>query len=69
MNVLVTGAGRVYREMDDSGLQKILPQETELTGLVHSCLHSGIDRTGINIIKGDLLKPDQTRSMHFIGIA
>ena len=59
MKVLITGASGFTGKWMLRYLQKFSPQETELTGLVHSCLHPGIDRTGINVIKGDLLKPDQ----------
>ena len=59
MNVLVTGASGFTGKWMLRYLRKISPQETELTGLVHSCLNPGIDSNGINVIKGDLLKPDQ----------
>jgi len=59
MKVFITGASGYTGKWMLCYIQKIAPQETELTGLVNSSMHLGIDSANIDVIKGNLLKRDQ----------
>lgn len=59
MKVLITGASGFTGKWMLRYIQKIASQETELTGLVNSRMHTEIDNTNINIIKGNLLNREQ----------
>jgi len=62
MNVLITGASGFTGKWLLHYLQRNAPQGTEITGLVNSNTHLGIDSPNITIIKSDLLKFDQVES-------
>ena len=59
MKVLITGISGFTGKWMLRYLQRISPQDIELTGLVNSSTRSGLDISGINVIKGNLLNVDQ----------
>jgi GDP-4-dehydro-6-deoxy-D-mannose reductase len=59
MKVLITGASGFTGKWMLRYIQRIAPQETELTCLVNSRVDLGIDSANINVIKGNLLNHDQ----------
>jgi len=59
MKVLITGASGFTGKWMLRYIQRIAPQETELTCLVNSRVDLGIDSANITVIKGNLLNHDQ----------
>jgi len=59
MKILITGASGFTGKWMLRYIQRNASQETELTCLVNSRMHLGIDSANINVIKGNLLEREQ----------